>query len=100
MISHVLGHRSNTFVRKSGRALAAIPKFAQQCQYCRRISLFTLCRNSRHDLFDSAELLRFVVNYEIALVPELFNVLSQNAHAQRMKSADSGPLLAGFRGAS
>ena len=42
------------------------------------------------DFFDSAELIGLVVDDEIALVTQALDVLAQNPHAQRMKSANDG----------
>ena len=87
-MANVLGQRAHARVAEHGGAFAAVLEPAQQRQHRAGIGLFALGGNLRQDLFDRAELLRFVVDDEIALVAELLDVLAQDADAERVEGAD------------
>ena len=42
----------------------------------------------RQNLLNGAELLRLVIDDEVALVAQLLDMLAQDAHAQRVEGAD------------
>ncbi len=71
-------------------ALAAIAKAAQQTEDRGRIGLLPFGGDLRENLLHGAQLLRLVVDDEVALVTELLDVLAQNPDAQRVEGADGG----------
>src|SRR5947207_11666409 len=87
---NMLGHSAEALVGKRPGALSAVSEPAQQRQDGRRIGFFSPRRELRQDFLNRCSLLRFIINDEISLVPQLFNVLPQDAHAEGMKSADCG----------
>ncbi len=87
----MLGHRADAFIGENGRTLAAILEPAQQAENGGGIRLFAPGGNPREDLSDRSDLLGFVVDDEVALVAELFDVLAQDADAERMEGAEGWP---------
>ncbi len=75
-------------IAESRRVFAAVLELAQHRQHRAGIGLLALGGNVREDFFDRAELLRFVVDDEIAFVAQFLDVLAQNADAERMEGAD------------
>ena len=63
---------------------------AEQSEDRRRVGLLALGGNLREDLLDGAQLLRLVVDDEVALVAELLDVLAQDADAEGVEGADGG----------
>ena len=86
----MLGQRADAWVAEDRGALAAVLELAEQREDRRRIGLLALGGNLRKNLLNGAELLRLVVDDEVALVAELLDVLAQNADAERMEGADGG----------
>jgi len=81
--------RARTFGSPNA-ARSPVFESAQEAEDSRRVGLFAAIGDLRQDLFDGAELLGLVVNDEIALVTELFDVLAENPHAQRVEGANGG----------
>jgi hypothetical protein len=60
-----------------------------------RIELLVFGRNSRNNFPDKPKLIPFVVDCEIRLVSEAFDILAKNAHTERMECANGEPLCLG-----
>jgi hypothetical protein len=100
--SDVLGERPDACIGKGSCLFTAVFESAQQTQDRGGICLFAFCGNLRQDFFDDAQLFRFVVDDEIVLIPEFFDMPAEDADAERMKRADgraqfgSGPAASGL----
>ena len=87
---HMFGQGHHVRIGKHGGAFPAIFVPAQQAEHGAGVGLFPLHGNLGQDFFDGPQLFGFVVNDEVAFVPQLLNVLAQNPDAQGMEGADGG----------
>src|SRR3982074_396573 len=60
-----------------------------------RIELFVFGRNSGNNFPDKSELIALVIDREVRLVSEPFDILTENADTERMKGANGEPLCLG-----
>ena len=96
----VLRHRADAGIAEDRGALAAVAESAQQAEDRRRVGLFPFGGDLRQDLLNGPQLLRLVIDDEVALVAQLLDMLAQDAHAQRVEGADSRLSVDGVRVAS
>src|SRR5438132_2596652 len=60
-----------------------------------RIEFFVFGRNAGNNFPDESELITPVINREVRLVSEPFNILTENANTERVKGTDSESLRLG-----
>src|SRR5262249_36359148 len=85
---NMLRQHGGTFVRKRFRFDQPTLEPAQERKNDLRIGLFPFGGNLAQNLLHRAELLRLVIDDEVFLVAELFDVAAKNSHTERVKSAN------------
>jgi hypothetical protein len=88
----VFGQRAHTRIYERPRSFAAVLELAQQRENRGRVGLFALGGNAAQNFLHGGELFRLVVDDEVALVAEMFDVRAQNADTQRVECADGRAL--------
>src|ERR1035441_6075885 len=83
----MLGEGGGIGIGEDGGPFAAVAVTAQERQHGGGVGLLRLVGNMAEDFFYGAELVGLVVDDEISFVTQALDVLAQNPHAQRMKSA-------------
>ena len=94
---HVFGQGTDRRVFEAAAA-AAILELAEHGQHRARIGLLPLGRNLAQDLLHRGELVARVVDHEVLLVAQFFDVLPEDPDTQRMKGAKCGSFEEGILG--
>ena len=71
----------------------SITRFVKESENFLGIGLLGQSGEAAENLFNGGELFALVVDDKGSLIPELVDVLPQNADAKRMESADRGPIF-------
>ena len=87
-LANMIRHRKGVFVTENVPVGPSVLEAAEQTMQFARICLHILARDGAENFLHHTQLLTLIVNHEVALVAELFNVPPQDTHAKRVKGAN------------
>ena len=94
-LGNMQGQRAHIRIAKHAGRRPGILEFAQHGEHRAGIGLFAFDGNGGQDFFYGRQLLGFVIDDEIALVTQFFDVLAENPDAQGVKGANRWPAVGG-----
>src|SRR5262245_9469263 len=86
--AHAFGQRGHVRINKRWRVRAGVLAAAEQRENFLRVGLLPLCCQVAENFFDDGQLLAFVVNDEVPLISQPFDMLPENADTERMERAN------------